>query len=182
VNVGTNGVEQSIALGANDDWSETAVTWNSQPGAGRRFATWIPGTDGPVEIVVTPQVQEALAGDKQLTVQLYSLRNFGGSGFVDYAAREHPDVSARPQLRLVVAGAPARPRISGMHSVGASVAFHGDEGPPRGEYCVLTSTNLTLPRAAWTAVSTNTFDDAGGFAFGGIVSVEASRFYVLRVR
>lgn len=112
VSVGMDGIEQGLAFATNSSWSETAVTWNNQPFAGKRFATWIPGTNGPVEVAVTPQVMEALAGDRQLAVQLYSIRNFGANGGVDYASREAVDVNMRPQLRLFMAG--AAPGISDL--------------------------------------------------------------------
>jgi len=122
VSVGTDGIEQGVAFGTNDAWSEASVTWNNQPFAGKRFATWIPGTNGPLEVVVTPQVQEALAGDKQISVQLYSIRNFGANGVVDYASREHADVNLRPQLRLFMAGAPPTVSDIGNQSTGVNVA------------------------------------------------------------
>jgi len=125
VSVGTNGVEQGVAFSTNDSWSEAAVTWNNQPLAGKRFATWIPGTNSPLEFVVTPQVLEALAGDKQLSLQLYSIRDVGGSGLVDYASREAADASTRPQLILLLSDSP--PTIS--HTTNRTVAVNGTTGP-----------------------------------------------------
>jgi hypothetical protein len=43
--------------------------------------------------------------------------------------------------------------------------FVGNNGPPGHEYVVLGSTNLALPRAAWTPLATNYFDANGSFVF-----------------
>ena len=59
----------------------------------------------PVEFVVTPQVQAALAGDGQLSLQLFSLSNVGGPGTVSYASREDANPARRPQLLLVYSNA-----------------------------------------------------------------------------
>lgn len=44
-------------------------------------------------------------------------------------------------------------------------AFAGSNGPPGQPYVVLSSTDLTLPRAAWTPMATNYFDANGSFIF-----------------
>ena len=103
VSVGTNGIETGVAVSTNNAWTEAGITWNNQPGVGKRFATWIPGTNAPVEFMVTPQVLDALNGDKQLSIQLYSLRNVGGAGIVTFASREAANASTRPQLILLTA-------------------------------------------------------------------------------
>jgi autotransporter-associated beta strand protein len=107
VSVGTNGLENGVTLAANDAWQEATVTWNNQPGGGKRFATWIPAAGQPVEFAVTPQVQTALNGNRQLSLQVFSLKNVGGPGLATYASCEHPDPAFRPQLILVVSNAPA---------------------------------------------------------------------------
>jgi hypothetical protein len=110
LSVGTNVLEHGLALATSSAWSETALTWNNQPGAGKRFATWMAAAGVPVEIVVTPQVQATLAGDRQLSLQLVSLVNVGGPGNASYAAREHTNPALRPQLLLVFSNSP--PTIS----------------------------------------------------------------------
>lgn len=101
VSVGTNGLEQGVARAASDNWSETGITWNNQPGGGKRFASWIPAPNLPVEFVVTPQVQAALATDGRLSLELLSLKDVGAPGLASYASREDPDPARRPQLLLV---------------------------------------------------------------------------------
>jgi len=173
VSVGTNAIEQGVALATNNAWSETAVTWNNQPGAGKRFATWIPGTNAPVEFVVTPQVLAALAGDKQMSLQLYSLRNVGGAGGVDYASREDPNPDNRPQLILLVSSAPTniQPVISDlgnltipMNSAAGPIPFTvGDVESP-----ATTLTLVALPQIpAWCQMETS--------SSAGVVQIEQSR-------
>jgi PKD repeat protein len=55
--------------------------------------------------MVTPQVQAALAGDGQLSLELFSLSDVGGPGLVSYASREDATPARRPQLLLVYASA-----------------------------------------------------------------------------
>jgi len=126
VSVGTNGVETGVTISTNHVWSESGMTWNNQPAVGKRFVTWIPATNNaPVEFMVTPQVLDALNSDRLLTVELYSLRNVGASGTVDFASREAVDPSARPQLILFTAVSP--PAIS--HTTNRTVAVNGSTGP-----------------------------------------------------
>jgi hyaluronate lyase len=102
--VSTNGYEHAIALVTNNNWSESAVNWTNQPGGGKRFATWIPAANVPVEFVVTPQVQAALDADGKLSLELFSVTN-AGSGMVSYASREYVGFALyRPQLLLIYSG------------------------------------------------------------------------------
>ena len=105
VSVGTNGLEHGITLATNSTWSESTINWNNQPGGGKRFATWIPAANIPVEFVVTPQAQAALAGDGQLSLELFSLKNVGSPGLVSYASRTDANPALRPQLLLVYSNA-----------------------------------------------------------------------------
>jgi hypothetical protein len=182
-----SGIEQGLAFLTNNSWSESAVTWNNQPIAGRRFATWLPTANQPVEVVATPQVMEALAGDRQLSFQIFSIRNYGANGIVDYASREHPDVNLRPQLRLFTDSAiPAtvmRPWIDSAVLSGADLVVGGTNGVPGRTYIVLASTNVTLPTIQWTTVATNVFDGDGGFQFTNQMATgEAHRFFKLQLR
>jgi hypothetical protein len=184
--VGMSGIEQGVAFLTNDSWSESAVTWNNQPFADRRFATWLPTVNQPVEFVVTPQVLEALAGDRQLSLQLFSIRNYGANGFVDYASREHPDVNLRPQLRLFMAGAAVtpvtRPHIVSVAISGSNLVISGTNGTPGGDYYVLAVTNVILPVSEWTRVATNVFDGNGGFQFTNHVAPgDPLRFFRLQL-
>lgn len=125
VNVGTNGLEHGVALAGTNAWNETALNWNNQPKNKKRFATWIPGENAPVEFVVTPQVQAALAGNQRLALEIFSLSNVGAPGLVSYGSRENPNPALRPQLLLVVSN--AVPNISTLRDQTAPA--HSALGP-----------------------------------------------------
>ena len=176
VNVGMNGVEQGVAVATGSAWTETGLMWNNQPGASKRFATWIPEAGRTVEFVVTPQVQAALAGDKQLNLELHSIHDAGGLGYVDYASREYPDGASRPQLELVVPAPPQpppRPRITGAKLIGSDLFVSGTNGIANGVYYVLASDDLARPLAEWWCVSTNEFSAAGAFDFTNEMASDA---------
>jgi hypothetical protein len=125
VSVGADAIEQGVAVAANDSWTEAGITWNNQPGGGERFANWIPGAAAPVSFDVTPQVLDALSGSRQLSLQLFSVRNVGGAGIVDYASREYSDPDSRPRLVLSINGSP--PTISVLTN--RTIAVNATTGP-----------------------------------------------------
>jgi fibronectin-binding autotransporter adhesin len=57
----------------------------------------------------------------------------------------------------------ARPGITTFALSGANVILKGTNGPLNGTYYVLNSTNVALPLANWTRLSTNQFDSSGNF-------------------
>ncbi len=94
------GNESCATFVPSDTWSETTLTFNNKPAAGKLFAQWMPVTGQPVEFNVTPQVAEALLGDGLLSLRVVSTGNYGGSGTVSYASRENSVAANRPQLIL----------------------------------------------------------------------------------
>ena len=164
VSVGTNGLEHGITLANSNTWNQNTVTWNSQPGGGKRFATWIPSTNGPAEFIVTPQVQAVLAAGGQLSLELFSLNNLGASGLVSYASSKDANPANRPQLLLVYSNAlPAISKLSdrAMPANTNTGALPFTVGDPGYAANLLTlgvlsaNTNLVTP---------------GGFSFGGSLS------------
>ena len=99
--VGINALENGISLTTNNSWSESTINWVNQPGGGKRFATWIPVVNVPIEVIVTPQVQAALAADGQLTFKLFSLTTNNSLGLVSYASRVNASTAYQPQLLLI---------------------------------------------------------------------------------
>jgi autotransporter-associated beta strand protein len=185
--VGTNGLELGATLATTNAWSETAITWNNQPGDGKRFATWIPSADGPVEFTVTPQVQAALDGPRALSLQVFSLKDVGAPGLVSYAAREAVDVATRPQLLLVMSN--AAPVISSFADLAlpartssGPLAFTiGDAQTPPAQLALAasaTDTNLVPPAGFMFAGSqsnrTLTVTPAPGQAGSTLVSVRVT--------
>ena len=108
ISAGANGIEQGVAVANSNNWAESGVTWNNQPGGGERIATWLPSTNGQISFDVTPQVLDALQNDKQLSLQLFSIC----TNSVDYASRENASVTSRPQLLFSLVGLP--PTISSI--------------------------------------------------------------------
>jgi uncharacterized membrane protein len=113
VNASGGLVEQGATFANTNTWDEAGITWSNQPGGGKRFATWLPAQSVPVEFVVPPQFMDTVAAQSnQLCLQLYSIRNVGVLGSVNYASREYPDPSLRPQLILVMSN--TAPAIFGL--------------------------------------------------------------------
>jgi len=76
----------------------------------------------------------------------------------------------------------ATPNIVFTGATANGVVVTGTGGLAGINYYVLTTTNLTLPRANWTPVVTNYFDGAGGFNFtNGINPTNAQQFFQLEV-
>jgi hypothetical protein len=101
VRVGTP-VENAAALVADNQWGETALTWDTKPPSGPELARWTPEVGQPVEIDVTRFVQDALAGDKKLSLRLFAPKYKRGGSYVEYGSREG-DPEARPQLLVTTA-------------------------------------------------------------------------------
>ena len=82
----------------------------------------------------------------------------------------------------VVAAAVPQPGISSVAVSSGNVILAGTNGPANGNYYVLTSTNLALPRTNWTVLSTNQFSGTGTFNYTNAVAPgESVRFYLLQV-
>jgi len=86
--VGTSGITNALASVANITWGETAITWNTKPVAGSIIRTWTPTLGNWIEIDITTQIQNALAGTKQVGFLIYSTVNVGSAGNVNYDSRE----------------------------------------------------------------------------------------------
>lgn len=106
VSTGQAGNENVASFVGNDAWSQTNLTYNNRPAAGKLFAQWLPVAGQAVEFVVTPLVTEALLNDRQLSLRLSAADNFGSLGQVAYAASEDPNPARRPQLLLLFSNTP----------------------------------------------------------------------------
>jgi hypothetical protein len=73
------------------------------------------------------------------------------------------------------------PQFGGVTVSGANLVFSGSNGVPLGNYFVLATTNLALPPANWTVVSTNQFDTGGNFSFTNAINTNSPQtFYILQ--
>jgi hypothetical protein len=116
---------------------------------------WVAGTH-------TPQVQDAFATDGATPnpkTELIAL-----------------DVIGYNLLRV------PQPAITHISLSGTQLMLNGTNGLASANYCVLTSTNLSLPLLQWTSIATNTLGANGNFSFtvSDVVNPsEAKRFFAL---
>jgi hypothetical protein len=89
--------DNAAAVVADNQWGETALTWDTKPASGPAFARWTVHQGQPVEFDVTRLVQEALAGDRKLSLRLFAPEYQRGKSFVQYGSRKG-DAQSRPQL------------------------------------------------------------------------------------
>jgi hypothetical protein len=89
--------DNAAAVVADNHWGETTLTWDNKPSSGRAFAHWTARQGEPVEFDVTRFVQEALAGDKKLSLRIFAPDYQRGKSFVQYGSRKGP-AELRPQL------------------------------------------------------------------------------------
>jgi ferric-dicitrate binding protein FerR (iron transport regulator) len=94
-------LENAAALVSDNQWGETTLTWDTKPPSGLAFATWIAEEGRLVEFDVTRFVQEALAGDRMLSLRIFAPQMRRGNSIVVYGSRRG-DAEARPQLLVTV--------------------------------------------------------------------------------
>jgi hypothetical protein len=95
-------LQNAAALVPDNQWGETSLTWDTKPPSRPAFATWTAEQGKPVEFDVTRFVQEALAGDRMLSLRVFAPQMRRGNSVVVYGSRRG-DVEARPQLLVTVA-------------------------------------------------------------------------------
>ena len=78
---------------------------------------------------------------------------------------------------LVVGG--TKPRFAAVNMSGTNLIFNGTGGTAGSNYIILASTNLALPLASWSAVTTNTFDGGGQFHYTNPVSPAKPRQFFM---
>jgi hypothetical protein len=92
----------AVAFVPDNRWAETTLTWDTKPASGPAFATWTAELEKAVEFDVTRLVQDALAGDRQLSLRIFAPQVTRGNSHVQYGSRKG-GFEARPELRLVMA-------------------------------------------------------------------------------
>jgi hypothetical protein len=93
--------ENAAALVPDHRWGEAAITWDDRPPSGPAFARWTVEEGKPVEFDVTRLAQEALAGDRKLSLRIFAPERKRGGAWVQYGSRKGAAAS-RPQLLLTV--------------------------------------------------------------------------------
>jgi chondroitin AC lyase len=89
----------TVALVANDTWTETGLTWDTRPAGSDILATWEGGaTAGSVlEFDLTAAVNAQLVADRKLSLVLASTTP-GSNRSISFGSREAADAAVRPQL------------------------------------------------------------------------------------
>jgi len=81
----------------------------------------------------------------------------------------------------LLVGSP-KPQFGTFNLAGTNLIFNGLGGSPGSNYVVLASTNLALPLANWSALTTNTFDSTGQFHYTNHVNpVEPRQFFIFKL-
>ncbi|HEY4415716.1 MAG TPA: hypothetical protein VGO57_08495 [Verrucomicrobiae bacterium] len=81
----------------------------------------------------------------------------------------------------LVAGG-GKPRFGTLNLSGTNLIFNGLNGSPGSNCVILASTNLTLPLANWSALSTNTFDGSGQFHYTNHLNLASPRqFFIFKL-
>jgi hypothetical protein len=122
------------------------------------------------------------------TFQLFNGASYSGS----FASIQLPslgaglawqtNLSASGSISVVSTAPSTPPDINSVLRSGGNLIFSGTNGPAGGTYYVLTSTNLALPLANWTILSTNAFDASGSFSVTNpIVTSGPPGFFLLEV-
>jgi len=93
------------------------------------------------------------------------------------------NTSGTISVTSVAGGSP--PKFSGFSLSGGDIMLNVTNGPPNGPVTVLASTNVTLPLAQWTVITTTNFDSSGNLNYtnnGGFSPTTLRRFYVLQTQ
>ncbi len=65
---------------------------------------------------------------------------------------------------------------------GTNLVIRGSGGLPNGNYYVLVSTNVVLPRINWTRIATNAYDTSGNFSFtNSMAAGSPQKFFLLQL-
>jgi len=76
--------------------------------------------------------------------------------------------------QISVVSSASQPAFSNVNLAGASLAFAVTGGPPGSPCYIMASTDLSLPKAAWTRVATNVFDVSGSLVSTMAVSADGA--------
>ncbi len=91
---------QNLYYVSDDTWSESTLTWNTQPAIDDSIATGLaPATGNWLELDITEQVQAELGTDHLLSLNLQAATS---GHAIDYHSREVSDSTLRPRMMLTV--------------------------------------------------------------------------------
>lgn len=85
---------------------------------------------------------------------------------------------------ISVVGSGTPPRFSSIITSGNNIVLNATNGSPTGSVSVLATTNLLLPLAQWSTLTTGNFDNSGNFAYtntGALTSGKPQQFFILQL-
>jgi hypothetical protein len=100
-------------------------------------------------------------GTSTLTVQ--TTTNTPGGSYPLTISATNGSTIVTTNITLSVNGVLPPPTIGALVLQDGKLIFSGTGGRSGGTYYLLSSTNLALPPAAWTVLTTNTYDTNGNF-------------------
>jgi hypothetical protein len=83
---------------------------------------------------------------------------------------------------ILTVATPSEPIFGAVQFNGTGLVITGSNGSPGAPYYVLTTTNLALPIADWTVLSTNAFDSFGNFSFTNTGLSAPQEYFLLRLQ
>ncbi len=133
-----------------------------------------------------------ISGSTPLELPLiqYTTPNFSGGTFnvavtlpVGYSGFVTNDTASNTVAVVLTTIAPLLPPvITGFTHSGTNLVINGTNGLSGGNYTVLTTTNLTTPKADWTRLITNSFNTDGSFSFtNGINPNTPQQYFLIQV-
>ncbi len=105
----------AVALVPDNSWTETGIVWTNKPASLGEHARWIaPAAFTPVLVPVTGLAQQAINGDKKLSVCIYSTGSPtpANGGLTSYGSQQQSAPLNRPQLSVVFMRTPPTVTLS----------------------------------------------------------------------
>ena len=132
----------SFVLVTNDNWTETGITWNNQPGGSGTIITNLTA-NFTVGVPVTVSIPNSILANQATNVGYLSLMVTGivaNYDLLQFCSKEFATSSWRPALAYTLPSS-LPPVINSFFIVGGQPQI-SVSGAPNGNYTLLTSTNL----------------------------------------
>lgn len=172
---GSAGTQFSTAQGAVsfNQWHYVTATINRAVGSAALYVDGVLGASGTVRTDFPTnsdmQLGRFTAGSFAMNGDMDEARIHGGIDDSNWVWASYMTVVQTTNLESLsaisstITNLPTPVAINVAYSSG-NLTLSGTGGTPGGTYYVVGSTNLTLPLADWTVLSTNSFDGSGNFS------------------
>lgn len=176
----TNSIQEWVSSGTNPPAAPTGLT--ASPAGARISLSW----NDSVAATNYNLKRSLTNGGPYTTIASLSGTNFTDSNLVARLNYFYV-VSAVDQFGESGNSPPAAatlvpPVIGSIARRGTNLVASGSGGATNGNFFVLGSTNLALPKNQWSRVAISSFDGGGNFVFSnGVNAAETQQFYLLQV-